>query len=118
MTLQALHAPIETPTGPGVNIIGSFSPHLRAVNRSPKTQETYLDAVGQCRPSAIMGGVNCVTKPFGFPGLIAREYCVLASSHWLRLVATPLLASDRLVPVLHTSFGGGQKTQNDIIWSP
>tara|TARA_B100000315_G_scaffold196440_1_gene187526 strand:- start:31 stop:348 length:318 start_codon:yes stop_codon:yes gene_type:complete len=47
MTRQALHAPIETPTGHGVNILGSFSLHLRAVNRSPKTQETYLDAVKQ-----------------------------------------------------------------------
>jgi site-specific recombinase XerD len=47
MTRQALHAPIETPTGPGVNILGSFSLHLRAVNRSPKTQEAYLDAAKQ-----------------------------------------------------------------------
>ena len=38
---------IESPTGPGVNLIRSSNLALRAMNRSPKTQETYLEAARQ-----------------------------------------------------------------------
>ena len=44
---QAVHESIESPTGPSVNLIRSFNLALRAMNRSPKTQETYLEAVRQ-----------------------------------------------------------------------
>ena len=44
---QAPSVSIEAPTGPGVNLLRSFNLALRAMNRSPKTQETYQDAATQ-----------------------------------------------------------------------
>ena len=47
MTRQTVSPSIESPHTEGVNVTRSFSLHLRAINLSPKTQETYLDAVRQ-----------------------------------------------------------------------
>ena len=45
---QALPMSIEAPTSPTVNaLLRSFSLALRAVNRSPKTQQTYMEAARQ-----------------------------------------------------------------------
>ena len=44
---QAVHVPIESYPSEGVNFLQSFSIHLKAANRSPRTQETYLEAANQ-----------------------------------------------------------------------
>ena len=64
---QAVHEPIESPTGPNVNLIRSFNLALRGMNRSPKTQETYLEATRQF--VAFMEDRGCPPGPRG--GLVA-----------------------------------------------
>ena len=39
------HTDTVPSTNPNVNLLDHFSVHLRALNRSAKTIETYLDAV-------------------------------------------------------------------------
>lgn len=47
MARQSPSPPIESPHNAVVNVTRSFSLYLRAINLSPRTQETYLEAVGQ-----------------------------------------------------------------------
>ena len=47
MARQTLSASIETPGAEGVNMLRSFSLHLRALNLSPRTVETYLESTSQ-----------------------------------------------------------------------
>ena len=47
MARQTLPTSIETPGAEGVNMLRSFSLHLRALNLSPRTVETYLESTSQ-----------------------------------------------------------------------
>ena len=68
MARLPLSPPIESPHTGGVNVTRSFSLFLRAINLSPRTQETYLEAVAQ-----FMAFLNDRGMPTA-PGNIKREH--------------------------------------------
>ena len=70
MARQPLSPPIESPQTRGVNVTRSFSRYLRVINLSPRTQETYLEALGTSKPRSLSGAkrqdshdADCLVQP-------------------------------------------------------